>query len=394
MFGIRNSVKEGRTMSIVYINIGTPKTGTTVLQTFLRENEEELNKQGFCYPMLKLGIEPFYADRNGQFLVYESKTEENKAEREAEVRNMAYQQLQKYIEKYPNIILSDEQIWYRSRKCKHFWKDVQNRFREMGCDVKVIVYLRRQDLLVQSLWNQSIKMFRKNKLTFKECLEKNYFRYHPLNYYDNLKNIEKFLGKENIIVRPYEWDRFEGEEHSLFSDFFQSVGLTLTEGFHKTLGMNYGLEGNFIEIKRWINNMPGYAEIRDFLSRPVLNASMYYTKLEENENANMFSYEEQKAYLAQFEESNRKVAEEYLGRRGEPLFYDEVKEEPEWIFREDRLSRDIVAIMAEAFSAQERQIADVKSELKETKQELESIKNMLPLRAYRKVRNFIKQKEV
>ena len=55
-------------MSTVYISIGTPKTGTTALQTFLRENENELNKQGYCYPMLELGIAPYYADRNGPFL--------------------------------------------------------------------------------------------------------------------------------------------------------------------------------------------------------------------------------------------------------------------------------------------------------------------------------------
>lgn len=381
-------------MSTVYISIGTPKTGTTALQTFLRENERELNKQGYCYPLLELGIAPYYDDRNGQFLVYQSRNKENRAEREARVRDMAYQQLQKYAEKYPNIILSDEQIWYRSRSRSRyhgqFWSDVQGRFQKMGCDVKVIVYLRRQDLLIQSLWNQSIKMFRKNKLTFKESIERNYFRYHPLDYYKNLKYIEKFLGKENIIVRPYERGEFEGEEHTLFSDFFQSVGLTMTDEFQKTVGMNYGLEGNFIEIKRWINTMPGYSEVRDFLSRPVLNASMHYTKLGENENANMFSYEEQKAYLAQFEESNRKVAEEYLGRKGEPLFYDEVREAPEWTFREDRMLRDIVAVMTEALSAQEKQIADMKSELKEIKEKLDWKKNIWPLRAFRKVKGFFR----
>lgn len=375
-------------MATVYICIGTPKTGTTVLQTFLRENEEELNKQGYCYPILQLGIAPYYDNRNGQFLVYQSRCKEEKAEREEHVRNMAYMQLQSYIEKYPNIILSEEQIWYRSRYYKHFWRDVQDRFQKMGCEVKVIVYLRRQDLLIQSLWNQSIKMFRKNKMTFKDCIEKDYFRYHPLDYYKNLKYIEKFLKKENIIVRPYERGRFEGEEHTLFSDFLQSVGLVMTDGFHKTMSMNYSLEGNFIEIKRWMNNMPGYSEIRDFLSRPVLNASMHFTELGENEKPSMFSYEEQKAYLAQFEESNRKVAQEYLGREEEPLFYDDVSETPEWTFREDRMYRDIVAIMTEALSMQEQQIADLKDELREVKEKLEREQNILPLRAYRKMRGF------
>ncbi len=373
-------------MATVYICIGTPKTGTTVLQTFLRENEEELARQGYCYPLLELGIMPYYDDRNGQFLVYESPCKEGRAKREEKVRNMAYMQLQDYAEKYQNIILSEEQIWYRSRYDKHFWQNVQDRFQKIGCEVKVVVYLRRQDLLIQSLWNQSIKMFRKNKMTFKDCMEKNYFGYHPLDYYESLKYIEEFLGKENIIVRPYERGRFEGEEHTLFSDFFQSVGLVMTDGFHKTISMNYGLEGNFIEIKRWINSMPGYSQIRDFLSRPVLNASMHFTELGENEKPNMFSYEEQKAFLARFEESNQKVAQEYLGRKEEPLFYDDVREAPEWTFREDRMFRDIIAVMTEALSAQEEQIAELKNQLKR----LEREQNILPLQIYRKMRGFLK----
>lgn len=373
-------------MAAVYICIGTPKTGTTALQMLLRENEDELNKQGYCYPSFELGIESFYEHRNGQFLLYKSKHKEGKEEHEAKVRDMAYAQLQGYIEKYPNIILSEEQIWYRSRYYKDFWNDVLERFHALGCEVKVIVYLRRQDLLVQSLWNQSVKMFRKNKLSFRTCIEKNYFKSYRFDYYENLKYIEKFLGKDNIIVRPYERGRFEGEQHTLFSDFFQSVGLVLTDGFKESASANYGLEGNFLEMKRWINNMPGYSEIRDFLGRPVLNASMYFTDLGENEKPNMFSYQEQKAFLAQFEESNRKVAQEYLGRKEGILFYDDVREEPEWTFREDRMFRDIVAVMTEALSMQDQQIAELKDQLKK----LEREQNILPLRVYRKARGFLK----
>lgn len=104
----------------------------------------------------------------------------------------------------------------------------------------------------------------------------------------------------------------------------------------------------------------------------------------------MFTYEEQKAFLAQFEESNRKVAQEYLGRKDEPLFYDDVKEVPVWTLREDRMSRDIVAIMAEALGMQQKQIDDLRNELREVKEKVERERNILPLRAYRKVRGVLK----
>lgn len=47
-------------MSTVYLCIGTPKTGTTALQSFMRENEKLLNEQGYAFPQLNIGLkEPF-----------------------------------------------------------------------------------------------------------------------------------------------------------------------------------------------------------------------------------------------------------------------------------------------------------------------------------------------
>lgn len=351
-------------MTTVYISIGTPKTGTTALQNFMYRNDEELRKQGYCYPHLQVGISNLYKERNGQFLIYES-NHENKREHEEQVKERGYEQLAKIAKECPNIVLSDEQIWYRCRRKPDFWKELVERFRNINCEVKVIVYLRRQDQLIQSLWNQSIKMFRKGTLTFPQCLEKNYFRYVPLDYYENLKYMEKDLGKENIIVRPYERGRFEGEEHSLFSDFFQSVGLTLTDGFERPeKTKNLGLEGNYIEIKRLINGVPEYREMRDFLCRPVLNGSIYQSESGGQGKTSMFTYEEQVAYQAQFDESNQKVAEEYLGRKpGEPLFYDEIRETPLWSFNEENMYRDLITCMTEAFCAQEKEIAELRTEV-------------------------------
>ena len=37
-------------MATVYLCIGTQKTGTTMLQAFMRNNPEALAEQGYCYP--------------------------------------------------------------------------------------------------------------------------------------------------------------------------------------------------------------------------------------------------------------------------------------------------------------------------------------------------------
>lgn len=111
--------------------------------------------------------------------------------------------------------------------------------------------------------------------------------------------------------------------------------------------------------------------MQDFLNRPVLNGSTCYTLRGENEKPNMFaSRQEQAEYQAQFEESNRKVAEEYLGRKGEPLFYDEVKEAVPWSVKEDVMYRDVITVMTEAFCSQEQKIIRLEQKIAELKKKL------------------------
>lgn len=381
-------------MATVYLHIGTSKTGTTALQKFMRRNEEEMHKQGYCYPLMKLGIQSLYRDRNAQFLIYESIHEkrnpgETVAAHELRVKENGYRFVAEAAKKYPNIVLSDEKIWYKCQKEENFWKNTMEEFRKIGCDVKVIVYLRRQDLLIQSLWNQNVKMFRKTARPFSACIKDDYFDYFPLDYYAHLKKIEADVGKENLIVRPYERGRFGGSEHTIFSDFFESIGLTITDAFTKEgLKTNYSLEGNYLEIKRLINRLPEYRQMQDFLNRPVLNGSTCYTLRGENEKPNMFaSRQEQAEYQAQFEESNRKVAEEYLGRKGEPLFYDEVKEAVPWSVKEDVMYRDVITVMTEAFCSQEQKIIRLEQKIAELKKEVELLKGSPVVKAGRKVKS-------
>ena len=55
-------------MAKAYLHIGMPKTGTTAIQCFLRDNREELKKQGFCYPDFGYAYPKVGAHRNGYFV--------------------------------------------------------------------------------------------------------------------------------------------------------------------------------------------------------------------------------------------------------------------------------------------------------------------------------------
>lgn len=353
-------------MATVYLNIGTPKTGTTAIQSFLRENEALLNRLGYCFPELspEVGIRG-YKDRNGHFLICNAGSRYQYDE--VIVRQKGFRAVERLAGQYPNIILSDEELWKSAGKREGLWQQIDEEFRKIGCEMKVIVYLRRQDLFIQSLWNQNVKSkYMRRTETFEECMEGNLFRYFPLNYYRHLSKMTRYLKKENIIVRPYEEGQFEGSEHSIFSDFLQCIGLNLTEAYtRETVRSNPGLRGNFIEIKRIINGVPRYREIEDFMEKPLRLANEHKVHNNLHAGCTMFaSYEQQVEFLKKYEKSNRKVAEEFLGREDGKLFYDQVGELPAWKLEPDVMYRDLVLMVTEIFCQQEQKIRELRRDMK------------------------------
>ncbi len=350
-------------MGTVYLGIGTPKTGTTAIQTFLRENEGTLNRQGYCFPDFtsEFGKDKRYKNRNGHFLIF---NEGNVVQYdEAEVQAKAFRMLTDLADKYDNILLSDEEIWKIGTRREGFWKKTVEDFREIGCELKVIVYLRRQDLFIQSLYNQNVKSrFVMRTENFEEYMTTEAFLNYPLDYFKYLSDIAENVGKENLIVRPYERGQFEGDEHSIFSDFLKYIGLVLTEEYTKeTVRINLGLRGNFLEIKRILNGVPEYIELKDFMKDAIVSASNSTARDDIHQNTSLFTYEQQVAFMEKYQESNRMTAETFLGRKDGKLFYDPIEELPLWKVDQDVMYRDLILLFTEVLCRQQREITEMKS---------------------------------
>lgn len=367
-------------MGTVHLSIGTPKTGTTAVQTFLRENEELLHKQGYCFPDFtsKFGNDNRYKNRNGHFLIF---NEGNVVQYdEPAVQAAAFQMLRELTETYTDVVLSDEEIWKIGTRRKGFWQKTVKDFQKIGCELKVIVYLRRQDLFIQSLYNQNVKSrFVMRTESFDEYMTTDAFLNYPLDYFKHLSTIADAVGKENLIVRPYERGQFEGNGNSIFSDFLQCIGLTLTESYTKdTVKNNMGLRENFLEIKRILNGIPEYIELNDFMNNAIKAASDC-TASDLHSNTSMFTYEQLVQFMEKFEESNRKTAEIFLDRPDGRLFYDPIEELPVWKVNPDTMYRDIILLFTEVFCQQQQEIQKLKSRT-------EKLRSHLLVRAYRKLK--------
>lgn len=339
-------------MSTIYLCIGTMKTGTTSLQNFMRENPEALKEQGFCFPFTNTGPIRKIKNRNAHFMLHQPTGKNDRA------KQKGYQKLQKLAQTYPNIVLSEELIWNHAQKIEDFWPEVLKNVTEIGCQLKVIVYLRRQDELIQSLWNHAIKMDWRLHLPFDEYIRRKKYTYFPLDYYGQLNEIAKIIGKENLIVRVYEKGQFEGAGHTIMSDLLHVLGLEMTERFtiENTMS-NPGLKGNFIEMKRIVNNIPEYREMPDFMRIPLIYASTYQSQKNPAPRQSLFVHQDQAAFLETYAEGNRKIAEEFLGRADGILFREPIADLPPYQLDQEALFRDMLTFTAEMFCQQQKLIS-------------------------------------
>ncbi len=312
-------------MSTIYLHAGTPKTGTTAIQTFCAENRKVLKEQGVCYPNLGFRFPGIGVNRNGHFLVRKETDDQKKRlyEQEDANRQKGFARIEKLLEQYPNVVLSDEQYWNNKELTTKKLKEYKEIFHQMGADTKLIVYLRRQDLLIQSYWAQQVK--EGMTLSFQEYIQSGKYKYFKLDYYKRLKTFADALGKENIIIRVYEKQQYYGEKPSILADFLHIFGLELTDEYKDPERVvNTSLEGMCLELKRILNHMPVYKTKMNFLVGYLRDVQEERVGKTGYTKSKYFSRQEQADFMEQYEEGNAAIAREYLGREDGRLFYDPV----------------------------------------------------------------------
>ena len=303
-------------MKTLYLHIGTAKTGTTSLQKFFAINRDILRKKGFDFPEMPFHFEDVgQKNRNGHFLtLFGGEDPEGKWKQ-------GFAAIEEAFRSHEKVIISDEQIWIVQVK-DGFWEQVCAQAKRMGAQLKVIVYLRRQDEIAESHWNQKVKGRPKLSSTFSEFINEGGYDFFPLDYGRTIDHVASHVGRDNLRVRVFERQQFSGG--SLFTDFLEFLGLGLTEEY-KMPGhvSNLRLPDNVVEIKRLINSIESYQKdsIPNFYWDAIRQAYGLGTMKEiPVHKSGMFSREEREEYLNRFAESNAHVAREYLGREDGTLF--------------------------------------------------------------------------
>ena len=281
-------------MKTVYLHMGLHKTGTSAIQDFCFKNRESLIKKNVDYCALFLHSE----FKNHHPLAANLKRKKKKSEVEKTFIS-CLDEIERYIDSSicQNILFSSEVF------CEYdLYEDLLVLWRQRFI-VRPIIYLRRQDLMKEAVYNQVVKDSR----CAVDIKSENHYDY---DYYSRIKRYGKIFGNENLIVRPYEKEQFHNG--GLIKDFLKIFDIdNYIDLIFSPKFLNASLTRNKIELLRVIN----LCEVKDFVefNHWILDV---FEKIDSFPRAKYFlSAADRTIFYNKFESDNNKLASEFLGKK-------------------------------------------------------------------------------
>lgn len=296
-------------MATVYLHIGAPKTATSTLQSVLAGNYKRLLGQGVLYPkLLRHGdahhtlvcdLIEAYQGHSMADLWYGERT-----------RGEAWQDLHREIDEHRHridkVILSSELFFGQTARLEDMLADIRDRL--SGHQIKVVVYLRRQDQWYSSFFNQDVKGVRQWSENAYEFYQTHQIFQHD---YDKLLGIwSSAVGRENMLIRPYEPSQWTGGD--IIQDFCAVTGIEALGTARLT--PNESLGATQLYVKQCLNRVGFEKGANESVLRLLLRVCP-------EEPLKQCSYVHRGLYRrlrGRWLQINKRLAEEYLA--GEPLF--------------------------------------------------------------------------
>lgn len=300
----------------LYIHVGTPKTGTSAIQATMLANRRHLLAHGILYARTGCGSAGIHSEL-AQSLVPESEKLPG-FYRGAPGRLWSKLAREAHSSPASTILISDER----------FGRMPPTRVKEYvprDMPVQVVVYLRRQDELLQSQFNQGVKSAMRKTTTMRDELARVLDTNRGvdyLDYFNYLNGWSEAFGRENLHVRVFERGQMDG---GLIADFMTC----LPNGSNAAVGLkpapdsassNASFSPEILELVRLCNHVDWDAEMQRWLVRALrkqqdeLNQPLRGQRL--------LSPQHRLQILETYRETNENVAREYFGRPQGGLFLD------------------------------------------------------------------------
>jgi glycosyltransferase involved in cell wall biosynthesis len=282
-----------KTNSNLYIHIGLHKTGTTAIQTFLCYNRNILLNKGIYYPEVPDNDPAPLQQRYLITLIRQNK--------KAEFIDFFKQS----VSKVSNVVISSECFLEEESFIKWF-----EALKLMFDNIKIIVYVRRQDEWVESVYKFYIRYHGSRvNIKFDEWvngfLNNRTIWYYNLHWNELIKNLAGAFRDENIIVKLYHRDKFY--MGSLYNDFMRILNIQNFEGF-----TNYHDDKINVRIRNR-NECEFYRISNPFFTRQEQSVLISHIhNYFEDDTHPLLSPEDRQRIMNYVQESNEKLGDIYF----------------------------------------------------------------------------------
>ncbi len=280
----------------IFIHIGFGKTGTTSIQDMFLHNSETFSSIGLYYP--KIGL---YKSAH-HLLSQLPKTKDYTSLIRSNLKNIKTNFLKN---KYIKLIISSENLCFSTPELIDAYKEVFN-----GFDTKIIMYIRRQEDLIPSVYLEWMK----NNWDYKKNICS--FFYHTKQAYDfllRINNWEKAFGRDNIIIRLYN----KHLESDICKDFLKIIGIGKIATNLPKFNSNPSLSPAFANIIKIIDDIKINNDNRILLINELIKTGNYMPNIPTNSliNENL-----KKEIYKFYTKSNSELANRYLNEKIKSLF--------------------------------------------------------------------------
>jgi hypothetical protein len=274
---------------LLILHIGTPKTGSSALQHYLTGNADALLEMGVRY--ISAGREGTHRSSHRDLvLALLGKTDLS-----------VWQQVRTELAEREDAtnVISAEGLWFEDPA------KVRMQLPAGELDVQIVVYLRRQDHYLQSLWKQAVLDGRRHN--FDVWRERVPFRG---NYLTTLDKWACEFGADALLVRPYD----RNGKRDTIRDFCELLGLDCAPAAKEVASKNPTPRLEIVQFVRALNQL-NLDVGRHQLRQSLVGKNSAYVR-----SCDVLSYDSAAQLMQNYESENAELGRKYYRDTSSPLF--------------------------------------------------------------------------
>ena len=270
---------------MIYLHIGTDKTGSTAIQKLLKWNTDILKELNILYP------------ESGQMHYDHARLsialDENKDDLWLKLHD-------EIINFTGDVISSHEGFYNKSIDSIHKIKQLL----PSNEKVKVIIYFRRQDLMIES----GILQLLKNRESFYDLdfISENPPSFSHLNYLEIVNKWSSVFGEKNIILRPYDSSLLKNR-NSIYLDFLNCINVS-KENFDKFKTPSEDTNPSLDAASAYAISFLYKLGIKPENHDEIVDLLLAFQKKYEKSLSSIFSIAAKNKIMSEFSQSNNSLA--------------------------------------------------------------------------------------